>query len=175
MSSRLRIGILSFAHLHAEGYIRSLRALPDVEFVGFADDDPERGARFARAFDAHLYPSYDALLADHVDGVVICSENARHLPLIEKAAAARVGICARSRWRPASPTPSAPCGSAPTRASSSRRRSRCASTHPRSKSSRCWRVAAWARSTPSTARIRANVRTTTGRGLSTRRWRAAAR
>lgn len=92
MSSRLRIGILSFAHLHAEGYVRSLRALPDVEFVGFADDDPERGARFARAFDAHLYPSYDTLLADHVDGVVICSENARHLPLVEQAAAARVGI-----------------------------------------------------------------------------------
>jgi predicted dehydrogenase len=92
MSRRLRIGILSFAHLHAEGYIGALRELPDVELVGIADDNPERGAHFARAFDARLYHSYDALLSDDVDGVVICSENARHLPLIELAAAAHVGI-----------------------------------------------------------------------------------
>ncbi|MFN8449654.1 MAG: Gfo/Idh/MocA family oxidoreductase [Anaerolineae bacterium] len=175
MSSRLRIGILSFAHLHAEGYIRSLRALPDVEFVGFADDDPERGARFARAFDAHLYPSYDALLADHVDGVVICSENARHLPLIEKAAAARVGFVReaagdqrrrrRARRAGLRRRGHRPPDGVPDALQRTRARNPVAS----------WRVAAWARSTPSTARIRANVRTTTGRGLSTRRWRAAAR
>jgi predicted dehydrogenase len=88
----LRIGILSFAHLHAEGYIGALRSLPGVEFVGFADADPDRGLHFARLFNARLYPSEAALLADGVDGVVICSENARHLPLIEQAAAARVGI-----------------------------------------------------------------------------------
>jgi predicted dehydrogenase len=92
MSQPVRIGILSFAHLHAEGYIGALRALPGVEFVGFADDDAERGLHFARVFNAHLYPSYEALLADGVDGVVICTENARHLPLIELAAAAGVGI-----------------------------------------------------------------------------------
>ncbi len=92
MSKQLRIGILSFAHLHAESYIGALRALPDVDFVGFADDDPERGAHFAHQFDTRLYPSYEALLADRVDGVIVCSENARHLPLIKLAAAARAGV-----------------------------------------------------------------------------------
>ncbi|MFN8530205.1 MAG: Gfo/Idh/MocA family oxidoreductase [Anaerolineae bacterium] len=88
----LRIGILSAAHLHADAYIHGLRTLPGVEFVGLADEDAERADSYAKTYGIHCYPSYDALLADHVDGVVICSENARHLPLVEKAAAAKAGV-----------------------------------------------------------------------------------
>ncbi len=90
--SKLRIGIFSFAHLHAEGYIGALRSLPDVDFIGFADDDRARGEHFANVFDARLFPSYEAMLDEGADGVVICSENSRHLPLIELAAKAKVGI-----------------------------------------------------------------------------------
>ncbi len=88
----LRMGLLSVAHLHADGYVGALRDLPGVEFVGFADEDQTRGEAFARQHQTHFYPTYQALLADNIDGVVICSENSRHLPLIELAAAARVGI-----------------------------------------------------------------------------------
>ncbi|MBE2268822.1 MAG: Gfo/Idh/MocA family oxidoreductase [Anaerolinea sp.] len=91
MTQKLRIGILSVAHLHADGYIGGLRELPDAEFVGFADEDHPRAEQFARLHNATRYPSYADLLAS-VDGVVICAENARHLPLIEQAAAAGVGI-----------------------------------------------------------------------------------
>lgn len=84
----MRIGMLSFAHLHAEAYIGNLRAIPGVEVMGIADDDQARGKHFADLFNAPLYPSYEALLAEQPDGVLVCSENVRHRPLVEMAATA---------------------------------------------------------------------------------------
>ncbi|NOX63568.1 MAG: Gfo/Idh/MocA family oxidoreductase [Chloroflexi bacterium] len=86
----MKLGILSFAHLHAESYAHQLKTLPDVEFIGIADDDRARGERFANAYDVPFFESYEALLAEKPDGVIICSENARHRPLVELAAAAGV-------------------------------------------------------------------------------------
>lgn len=88
----IRIGILSFAHLHAEAYIQNLRANPHVEFVGIADEDSARGQHFAQHFNAPLFASYEALLATQPDGVIICSENSRHAPLVKLAADAGVHI-----------------------------------------------------------------------------------
>ncbi len=88
----MKLGIMSFAHLHAEAYIGNIRAIPGVEMMGLADEDAERGQKYAEMFDAHLYPSYEALLADKPDGVVICSENNKHRPLVEMAAQAGVHI-----------------------------------------------------------------------------------
>ena len=39
----MKIGILSFAHLHAESYIQNLRDIEGVELMGIADEDLERG------------------------------------------------------------------------------------------------------------------------------------
>jgi len=88
----MKIGIMSFAHLHAEAYIGNLRAIPGVEMIGLADDDAERGQHFAETFNARLFPSYEALLAQKPDGVVICSENNKHRPLAELAAQAGVHV-----------------------------------------------------------------------------------
>lgn len=88
----MKIGILSFAHHHAEAYIQNLRAIPGVEMIGLADEDRERGQRFATQFDAHPFESYEALLAEKPDGVVVCSENNKHRPLVEMAAAAGVHV-----------------------------------------------------------------------------------
>ena len=88
----MNLGIMRFAHLHAEGYIQIARSLPGVEFVGFADDDAERGAHFAKEFETKLWPSYEALLDQNLDGVIISSENNRHLPLVKMAADAGVHI-----------------------------------------------------------------------------------
>ncbi len=92
INDNLKIGIMSFAHLHAEAYIGNLRAAPGVEFIGFADEDAERGQQFAQQFNARLFPSYQALLAEKPDGVLVCSENARHRPLVEMAAQASVHV-----------------------------------------------------------------------------------
>ncbi len=88
----MRIGIMSFAHHHAEAYIHNLRVLPDVELIGIADEDQARGRLYAQANDTHLYANYQALLDDQPDGVIICSENVRHRPLVEMAAAAGVHV-----------------------------------------------------------------------------------
>jgi predicted dehydrogenase len=88
----MKIGILSFAHLHAEAYIGNLRAIPGVEMIGIADEDMVRGRKYAHEFDAHLFPSYEALLATKPDAVLVCSENTRHRPLVEMAAAAGVHV-----------------------------------------------------------------------------------
>ena len=88
----MKIGIMSFAHLHAEAYIHNVRAIPGVEFIGIADEDLERGRHFADLYDTHLFPSYEALLASKPDGVLVCSENSKHRPLVEMAAYAGVNI-----------------------------------------------------------------------------------
>lgn len=82
----VRIGMLSFAHMHAESYARCLRAMPNVAVVGIADDDAARGRREADKFETAYYQSHEALLAERLDAVVVCSENARHRPLVEMAA-----------------------------------------------------------------------------------------
>ena len=48
--------------------------------------------QFAELFESPLYPSYEAMLAEQPDGVLVCSENANHRPLVEMAAAAGVHV-----------------------------------------------------------------------------------
>ncbi len=82
----IRIGILSTAHGHAGSYAVGLRAIPGVEVVGLADNDLARGQAFAQRFGIRLFESPEALLAEGLDGVTICSANAHHRPLTELAA-----------------------------------------------------------------------------------------
>lgn len=88
----VRIGILSFAHLHAEAYLQNLLGLPEVEVIGIADENSERGSYFADLFKVRLFESYEALVAEKPDGVIVCSENAKHLPLVELAANAGIHV-----------------------------------------------------------------------------------
>ncbi len=88
----MKIGIMSFAHHHAEAYIGNLRRIPGVQLIGIADDNLERGQKHAAHYDARLFPSYKALLAKKPDGVLVCSENANHRRLVEMAAQAGAHI-----------------------------------------------------------------------------------
>ncbi|MCX7852116.1 MAG: Gfo/Idh/MocA family oxidoreductase [Caldilineales bacterium] len=84
----MKIGILSFAHIHAESYAWHLGRMPGVEFLGIADDDPVRGEDAARRYGTRFFPTYADLLAAGPDAVVVCAENTRHRPLVEMAAQA---------------------------------------------------------------------------------------
>lgn len=82
----IRIGMLSFAHMHAYSYASCLRELPNVELVGISDDDATRGSEMAAHFGTRFFPSADTLLDQEPDGVMICAENAKHRALTELAA-----------------------------------------------------------------------------------------
>jgi len=87
----MKIGIMSFAHLHADAYVGNLRSIPGVELIGFSDDDKKRGGRVAAEFELRQFPNHEALL-EEADGVLICSENSKHRPLAEMAAGAGVHV-----------------------------------------------------------------------------------
>jgi predicted dehydrogenase len=88
----MKIGILSFAHHHAEAYVSNLRSLPGVELLGVADEEPARGQRFAEAYATRYYPSFEALLEAKPDGVIITTANNQHRPLVEMAASRGVHV-----------------------------------------------------------------------------------
>ena len=72
----VRIGILSFAHMHAGSYAECVNRLPNAELVGIADTRRARGQRMAEQFQTQLMER-DELL-DKVDAVIVTAENARH-------------------------------------------------------------------------------------------------
>jgi predicted dehydrogenase len=84
----VKIGMMSLAHHHADAYAPLLQAMPGVELIGLADDDAPRAQEFAGRLGLRAFESYEALLAAGPDAVVVCSENSRHRPLAELAAAA---------------------------------------------------------------------------------------
>jgi predicted dehydrogenase len=87
-----RIGILSFAHLHAEGYQANLKGISGVELVGFSHENPDEGRRYAGEYGLRWFPRHQELLAEGLDGVLVCAENANHRALVENAAAAKCQI-----------------------------------------------------------------------------------
>lgn len=91
-ADRLRIGILSLAHPHAETYATLLSAIDDIT-VRVTDPGPHpagelRGADLAEHLHVDYADSYESLLAWRPDAVIVASENARHRELVELAASA---------------------------------------------------------------------------------------
>ncbi|MEM7734713.1 MAG: Gfo/Idh/MocA family oxidoreductase [Deinococcota bacterium] len=84
--SNLRLGILSFAHMHAYSYAASILALPNCELVAIYDDDEARGQASAEQYQTTYADDLESFLANNLDGVIICSENAYHRKHVEAAA-----------------------------------------------------------------------------------------
>ncbi|MBC5638015.1 MULTISPECIES: Gfo/Idh/MocA family oxidoreductase [Ornithinibacillus] len=83
----MKIGIMSFAHMHAFRYADCLRSLKNVELVGIWDDNISRGKEVAANYKTMHYIDQDAFLALDMEAVIICSENVRHKEMVLKAAA----------------------------------------------------------------------------------------
>jgi predicted dehydrogenase len=88
MNRDVRLGVLSAAHVHADGYLAVLAALPGVELVGLWDDDGARGRGTATRHGIAFFETEAALLGTKPDGVVVASVNSDHRRLTELAAAA---------------------------------------------------------------------------------------
>ncbi|MFB5663446.1 Gfo/Idh/MocA family protein [Alteribacillus sp. HJP-4] len=74
----MKVGIISFAHGHAYSYTESLVKIKDVELVGIFDEDQKRGTNAAEAYQTSFFQSYEELLQQKLDAVVVTSENAHH-------------------------------------------------------------------------------------------------
>lgn len=90
--SQMRVGIMSFAHHHAERYAELLSSMGGVDLVGFSDDDADRARRVTRQYGLRNFGTGDVLLEQNLDAVIVCSENIRHCPDVQLAADAGVPV-----------------------------------------------------------------------------------
>ncbi|GGI44873.1 dehydrogenase [Paenibacillus marchantiophytorum] len=83
---KVKVGLISFAHLHAVSYLQALLKRQDVEVVGIADEDRERVEPYIQTYSIPYYADYHDLLNSSVDAVIISSENSRHAEMTIQAA-----------------------------------------------------------------------------------------
>ncbi|MCX5769621.1 MAG: Gfo/Idh/MocA family oxidoreductase [Candidatus Hydrogenedentes bacterium] len=83
-----RIGIMSFAHMHAYSYAACLDELVEAELIAIWDDNHSRGKKAAKQFNTAFVAELDKFLALDMQGVIVTSENVRHREMVEAAAAA---------------------------------------------------------------------------------------
>ncbi|MCH1626476.1 Gfo/Idh/MocA family protein [Ferdinandcohnia quinoae] len=88
----MKIGMMSFAHMHAYSYADSLMKIPNVELVGIFDDEIERGQEVAKKYHTKHFTDQNNFLEIEMDAVIICSENNRHKDMVLHAAKAKKHI-----------------------------------------------------------------------------------
>ncbi|MFD0671373.1 Gfo/Idh/MocA family protein [Cohnella sp. GCM10027633] len=85
----IRIGMLSYWHVHAEDYTRQVLANPNTEIAAIWDEIPERGADKAAKYGVPYIASLDELLARaDIDAVVVDAPTNIHREVMVKAAKA---------------------------------------------------------------------------------------
>ncbi|QQE80559.1 Gfo/Idh/MocA family protein [Alicyclobacillus sp. SO9] len=84
----MKVGIVSFAHLHAYTYADALLNMEDVELCAISDGNAARGREAAKRFRTRYYGDYHEMLQEDLDAVVVCTENSRHAEVVIAAAEA---------------------------------------------------------------------------------------
>lgn len=88
----MKVGIISFAHMHAVSYAEHLTEHADVELTAIWDEDIERGSMMAERFNCQYYSNLTSFLQTDLIAVVISSENANHKKHVMEAAKAKKHI-----------------------------------------------------------------------------------
>jgi UDP-N-acetylglucosamine 3-dehydrogenase len=73
----VRVGMVSFAHVHSPPYAAVLTDLDIADFVGITDEDADRGREAAERYGVRFFESADSLFQE-IEAVVVCSENRNH-------------------------------------------------------------------------------------------------
>ncbi len=85
----IRIGKISYWHVHAWDYTKQAQEHPDAEIVAVWDENPERGQKAADQQGVTFYSSLDDMLAqDDIDAVIVDAPTRMHREVMLKAAAA---------------------------------------------------------------------------------------
>ncbi|MBT2758047.1 Gfo/Idh/MocA family oxidoreductase [Mesobacillus foraminis] len=88
----MKVGMMSFAHMHAVSYANCLLQHPAAELIGIYDDNLQRGTEAAEKLGTRYFEEMDGFLRQECDAVIICSENSKHYEMVIKAARAKKHI-----------------------------------------------------------------------------------
>jgi predicted dehydrogenase len=87
--SKLRVGMISYEHVHADFRSKALSEMEGVEIIAIADDDLARGQNAANRYGGDFYADYRKLLErKDLDFVFIHSANSFHKDMVLEAIAA---------------------------------------------------------------------------------------
>jgi len=87
------IAMLSFAHVHAEGYARQVLEQPDAKLVVIWDEEEERGKEAAKRFNVPFEGDLDKVLEmPEVDAVVVNTPTSMHPEVIIRSCQAKKHI-----------------------------------------------------------------------------------
>ena len=91
---KTRLALVSLEHVHAAHYLSCLTGLPSVEVIAVAEPDQRRASDHAGLLSGiRVVSDYHELLSPSaVDGVLICSANNHHKPMVLDFARAQVPI-----------------------------------------------------------------------------------
>lgn len=87
MNTKIGIGIISFAHGHANAYCNRMQTFDDVKLVACWDDNVERGENAASQYSINFSPHLeDTVNHPEIDAVIVTCETNRHAEMVEAAA-----------------------------------------------------------------------------------------
>ncbi|MCD6508268.1 Gfo/Idh/MocA family oxidoreductase [Candidatus Poribacteria bacterium] len=84
----VKVGMISFAHMHAYSYASCLKELPNAEIVAIYNEDTSVADDLCRRFGGKFFDDYHKLLEEDLDAVIVCSANADHREHVTAAAEA---------------------------------------------------------------------------------------
>jgi len=84
----VKIGMLSFAHVHANGYAKQVIENERAELVSVWDDDEGRGKGAAEKYKVPFHSDLDKILASDIDAVVVNASTDLHPEVMTAAAKA---------------------------------------------------------------------------------------
>ncbi len=89
----MKLALLSGAHVHTRGYLKTIKERDDLELVVVWDDMPSRGQAIAEEMGCAFEPDLaKAVALPGLDATVICADNAGHRALVEASAAAGLDL-----------------------------------------------------------------------------------
>ncbi len=87
MNTKIGIGIISFAHGHANAYCNMMKTFDDVRLIACWDDNVERGNNAAKQYGMNFTPHLeDVVQHPEIDGVIVTCETNRHAEMVLAAA-----------------------------------------------------------------------------------------
>ena len=87
MNTKIGIGIISFAHGHANAYCNMMKTYDDVRLIACWDDNVERGQNAATHYGMNFTPHLEDVIQNpEIDAVIVTCETNRHAEMVVAAA-----------------------------------------------------------------------------------------